>query len=113
MNRKIGSTLIALALGVSASSVLACEEHARAAEAKDAKAVAVKVDAKDGDMPCCAHAKAAGDKKIAAAGEKPCAAHDTKGCPKKAAVTAAAVAKAEPAKDAAPVAPSADPGTHR
>jgi hypothetical protein len=109
MNRRIGSTLIAVALGVSASAVLACDEHARAAEAKDEKVVA----AKDCDMPCCAHAKAAADKKVVAAAEKPCAGHDAKGCPKKAAVTAAAMAKAEPAKDAAPVAPTADPGTHR
>ena len=113
MKRRIGSTLMAVALGVSASSAFACNEHAQAAEVKDEKVVAAKADTKDCDMPCCAKAKAASDKKIAAAPEKPCAAHDAKGCPKKAEAKAAAVAKAEPAKDAAPVAAPADPGTHR
>ena len=113
-NRKIGSTLVALALAVSASAVLACDRHADAAEAKDAKAVAASGDTKGCDMPCCAHAKAAADAKPAAiAGKTPCAAHDGKGCPKKAGVATAAVTKTEPAKGAAPVAPAVDPGTHR
>ncbi len=113
MNRRIGSTVVALALAVSASAALACDRHTDAAEAKDAKAVAANGDAKGCTMPCCAHAEAAADTKTAAAvGEKPCAAHDAKGCPKKAAVATAAL-KTEPAKDAAAAGPPAAPGTHR
>jgi hypothetical protein len=113
MNRRIGSTLVAVVLSVSASAVLACDRHADAAEAKDAKAVVATGDAKGCDMPCCAHAKAAADTKSAETiGEKPCAAHDAKGCPKKAAPTVAAKTT-EPAKDGASVTPAVDSGTHR
>jgi hypothetical protein len=109
----MGSSLVAVALAVSASSVFACERHAESAEAKDAKAVVANGDTKGCDLPCCAHAKGAADTKtVAAAGEKPCAAHDAKGCPKKAAVATAAL-KAEPAKDPAPAQPAAETGTHR
>jgi hypothetical protein len=105
-------------LAVSASAGFACDQHAEAAEAaeaKDAKAVVAHADAKGCDMPCCAHAKGASDVKtaVAATDEKPCASHDPKGCPKKTGATAAAVAKPEPAKDAAKAEPAADPGTHR
>lgn len=98
VNRKIGSTLIAAALAVSATAAMACDRHGDAAAAKDAKAVVASGDAKGCDMPCCAKAKAAAD---------------AKGCPKNAGVTTAAVKKTEPAKSAAPVAPAVDPGTHR
>ena len=113
MNRRIGSTLVAMALAMTWSAVLACDRHADAAEARDAKAVAATGDSKGCDMPCCAHAKTTADTKTAAAvEEKPCTAHDAKGCPKKAAAATASLKK-EPAKDAAPVAPAVDPGTQR
>ena len=115
MNRWIGWTLAAIALATAASAGLACDQHAQAAEAKDMKAVAANDAAKGCDMPCCAHANAAANDKTAAdaATEKPCAAHATKGCPKKATATVAAVAKTEPAKQAAKAEPAADPGTNR
>ena len=115
MNRWFGWTLAAVALAVSGSAGFACDQHAQAAEAKDVKAVAANGNAKGCDMPCCAHAAAAANDKNAAppAGEKPCSAHEAKGCPKKAGATAAAVAKAEPAQDAAKAEPAVDPGTHR
>jgi hypothetical protein len=97
MRRNIESTLVAVALALSASAVLACDRHADAAEAKNAKAAA-SGDAKGADMPCCAKAKAAAD---------------AKGCPKKTGGTTAAVAKTEPAKGAPKAAPAADSGTHR
>jgi hypothetical protein len=112
-NRWIGWTLGVMALTVSASAGFACDQAANAADAKDAKAVASNGASAGCDMPCCAHAKA-GDKVAAEApAEKPCAAHDGKGCPKKAAATATAVAKTDPAKDAAKPDPAADPGTNR
>ena len=111
----IGLSVAALALAVSASTCLACNEQAQAADAKDVKTVAANGDAKGCDMPCCAHASAAAnDKNVALkAGDKPCAAHEAKGCSKKAGATAAAVAGVEPAQDAAKAEPAADPGTHR
>jgi len=111
----IGLSVAAVALAVSVSTCFACGEQAQAADAKDVKTVAANGDAKGCDMPCCAHAAAAANDKNAAppAGEKPCSAHEAKGCPKKAGATAAAVAKAEPAQDAAKAEPAVDPGTHR
>ena len=100
INRKIGSTIVAVALAVSASAAWSCDRHADAVEAKDAKdakAVAANGDAKGCSMPCCAKAKTA-----TAAKESP----------EKAAV-ATATSKSKPAQDAPPVAPSADAGTHR
>lgn len=113
-NRWIGWSLAAVAFAVSTSAAPACDKHA-AADVKDAKVVAANGDVKGCDMPCCAHAKAAaGEVKaaVAAPDDKPCAGHAAKGCPKKAA-TATALAKAEPAKDAAKPEPAPDPGTHR
>ena len=116
MNRWIGWTLAAVVLAVSAPAGFACDQHAQSADANNTKAVAATGDAKGCDMPCCAHAKAAADDVKAAAAatdEKPCAGHGPKGRPKKAGATATAVAKTEPAKDAAKAAPAADPGTNR
>jgi hypothetical protein len=115
INRWIGWTLAAVALATAASAGLACDQHAQAAEAKDMKAVAANDAAKGCDMPCCAHANSAVNDKIAAdaVAEKPCSAQAPKGCPKKATATAAAVAKSEPAKEAAKAEPPADPGTNR
>jgi hypothetical protein len=53
---------IAVALALSASAASACDRHADAVEAKDAKdakVVAASRDAKGCSMPCCAKAKAA------------------------------------------------------
>jgi hypothetical protein len=100
MNRRIGSTLVAVALAVSASAAWACDRHADAAEtkdAKDAKVVAANGDAKGCSMPCCAKAKTA------------TAAKDSSD---KAAVVTA-TSKTKPAQDAPPAAPAADAGTHR
>lgn len=130
--RWIGPSMAAVVLALSASAGFACDQDAKAAdakdpkEAKDVKVVAAKGETKGCDMPCCAHAKDAGAGAPAAAevvaangkpaanaaGEKPCAGHDAKGCPKKAGA-GAAVANAEPAKDQAKGEPAADPGTHR
>jgi len=119
----IGLSLAAFALAVSASAGFACDQHAGAADAKDAKgatddkALAANGTSKGCDMPCCAHANAAANDKNAAnnAAEKPCSAHDAKGCPKKATATAtaSAAAKADPAKDTAKAEPPATPGTNR
>ena len=106
MNLRIGSTLVAIALTVSASGAWACDRHAESVDAKDAKAVAVGGDAKGCSMPCCAKAKAA------SVAQKPNAAHDAKGSPEKSAV-AATTSKGKPAQDAPPVAPAAAAGTHR
>jgi hypothetical protein len=99
MNRRIGSTLVAVAFALTASAAWACDRHADAAEtkdAKDAKVVAAKGDAKGCSMPCCAKAKTA-----TAAKESP----------EKAAVATAP--KSKPAQDAPPAATAADAGTHR
>jgi hypothetical protein len=111
----IGLSVLALALTVSGSTCFACGDEDKAAEAKDAQAVAANGETKGCDMPCCAHAAvAANDKNAAApAGDKPCSAAAAKGCPKKAAATATTVAKAEPAQDAAKAEPVADPGAKR
>lgn len=122
--RWIGLSLAALALAVSVSAGLACDQHTQAADAndtkdakdaKDAKTLAANGSAKGCDMPCCAHSHAASNDKNAAneAGEKPCAAHDAKGCPKKAGTTGATAAKTGPAEDMAKAEPAADPGTNR
>ena len=113
MNRKLGPTLVAVALVMSASAVLACERHADAREAKDATAVAANGDAKGCDKPCVAHARTATETKASAAvAHKPCAAREAKACPKKPAAATAAL-KTEPAKDAVPVEDTVDHGTHR
>jgi hypothetical protein len=97
-NGRIGSLLVAVAIAVSASAASACDRHADAVEAKDAKAVAASGDAKGCSMPCCAKAK------TAAVAEKP-------GSEKP--VAAGTASKPKPAHDAAAVAPAADAGTHR
>jgi hypothetical protein len=87
MNRRIGSTLVAVAFAVSASAAWACDGHADAKDTKDAKAVTASGGAKGCSMPCCAKAKAA--------------------------VVASDASKAKPAQAAPPVASAADAGTHR
>ena len=133
--------LIVAAVALAASTCFACGEDAKADDAKDVKAVAatgtatapvtaiapapaVAAAAATGcDMPCCAHAKDAAKPDVLAAADvkpvaqkdaaMPCAAAAAAGCPKKAATTGNAVAKAEPAQDAAKSAPAVDPGTKR
>jgi cytochrome bd-type quinol oxidase subunit 1 len=100
INRRIGSTLVAVALAVTTSAAWACDKHADAAEAKDApdvKVAAANGDAKPCSMPCCAKAKTA---------------TTAKESPEKAAAAATA-SKTKPAQDAPPAAPAADSGTHR
>ena len=116
-----------LALAASVTSGLTCDDHKKAAETADAKAVKAvpAVDTATAEKGCCAKktatAQAAANGKtpkaagaapaVASAGcDKPCdgaAAADGAGCPKKKTVSATpAVATAQPVKDAAP----ADPG---
>jgi hypothetical protein len=109
----------ALALSMSASMSLACEQHTQAADVKDPKAVAANGKQAGCDKPCC-EKQAATDAK-AAPGATPVAnvangvpcdgarAADGKGCPKKAAL----VAKSESAKDPAKAEPSPNAGANR
>jgi hypothetical protein len=110
--------LAATVIAGAASFGYACDDHAKASDAKDAEAPKAAATSKAAgcDMPCCAHAADVADAKAAAApvpavaaADKPCAAHDGKACPKK----AAAMAKAQPAKEAPKAEPVADAGTHR
>lgn len=113
-NRSLGWTLAGLALALSFSAGLACDQQAKNTEGKDTPVAAAKLEGAGCDMPCCAHAKAADDEKVAAVAppaDKPCAGHGSKGCPKRAAATAAA--KAEPAKDVAETDTPSSPGTNR
>lgn len=102
-------TLASLAFAAAATAGFACDQHAKAADAKDGP----KAAAAGCDMPCCAHAKDAVEVKTAAAAAeaKPCAAHDPKGCPKKA--VAVAVANAGADKEPSTVEPTTDSGTQR
>ena len=106
MNVRIGSTLVGVALTISASAAWACDRHADAAEAKDSKAVAAGGEAKGCNMPCCAKAK------TTAVAENPKPAHDTKETSEKVAL-ATKPSKGKPAQDAPSPAPSAEAGTHR
>ncbi len=100
-------TLATLVLTAATTAGFACDDQAKADDAKEKPAVAAKADAKGADMPCCAHAKEAADVKTVAAGtdDKPCTGHDGKGCPKK-----AALAKNEGAKDTPKAEAVADAG---
>jgi hypothetical protein len=108
--RSMRWVLASLILSAAATAGWACDDQAKADDAKDKAAVAAKADAKGADMPCCAHAKEAADTKtVAAADDKPCTGHDGKGCPKK----AAAVAKNDAAKDTPKAEQVADAGARR
>jgi len=116
-NRWLGWTLVGLALTVTTSAGVACEQNAKEpAAATDTAAVATKAHEAGCDMPCCAHAKTAAAPKAVAhvpAG-KPCTGVNAKGCAKRSAAPAtAAVAKEEPAKAVVEAEAAPDPGTNR
>lgn len=116
-NRWLGWTLAGLALALSCSAAQACDQHAKdAADAKDTSVAEAKHEGAGCDRPCCAHAKDTVDDNVAGKtvpADKPCAGHDSKGCPQRAGASAAAVTKAEPAKDAEKTETPSNPGTNR
>jgi hypothetical protein len=117
-NRWLAWTWLGLALTVSTSAGLACDQKAKeSAAATDTTAAATKAPEAGCDMPCCAHAKQAADAKSVAQAPpgKPCAGIGAKGCPKRSAAASATavVAKEAPAEPVVEEKAASDPGTNR
>lgn len=115
--------IVAAAVVLATTGVWGCEEHAQAADAKDAKPAAATAQVKGCDMPCCAKktssAVAAADPKAApspavpavngdAKQQAPCSAKDGAACPKK-----SAAAKTKAGTDAPKPEPVAGAGAGR